>query len=309
MAATSSTSQQDAERAVEQSVSVLGLGQMGFAMAQVFIKKGYKTTVWNRTATKAQPLVAAGAVVATSAGECIASNQFIISCLVENEALAEILKTVEPQLCQGRILVDFSSATPSEARQFQTVVKELSVTYIRGSIASTPLYVGTPEISAWYCGNEQAFRSIESDLAVLAQPGYIDDDPGTIAVNECAAGNIFYAFAAGFVQAMAILKASGRYRPGGAERLMTETITPFLQTFPDFFRELAIQVDKKDYNSHGTGARLDQSAKSLSAMMRVNAELGLPSVILDPTLRLVKRRIAQGGADEELSSLVETIAQ
>ncbi|KIX98634.1 uncharacterized protein Z520_05935 [Fonsecaea multimorphosa CBS 102226] len=306
--AISSASQQAAEREVERSVSVLGLGQMGFAVAQAFTKKGYKTTVWNRTAAKARPLVAAGAIVATSVGDCIASNQLVLSCFIETQVLIEVLKTVDPQLCRGRVLVDFASGTLRETRQFQTIARELSFAYIRGSIASTPPYVGSSQIHAWYCGNETIFRSIQPDLAALAQPGYIDNDPGTIALHECAGGNIFYAFAAGFVQAMAVVKASGKCHPGGAEDFVNKFMIPFLHTFPDTFRDWAHQIDNQNYDAHGKGARLGQSAKSINLMRRFNTELGLTSVILDPVLSLIKHRIAQGGSNEELSSLVETIA-
>ncbi|MFC0335597.1 NAD(P)-binding domain-containing protein [Paenibacillus sepulcri] len=32
-----------------QPVSVIGLGMMGSALAQTFLKEGHQTTVWNRT--------------------------------------------------------------------------------------------------------------------------------------------------------------------------------------------------------------------------------------------------------------------
>ncbi|REN18832.1 NAD(P)-dependent oxidoreductase, partial [Mycobacterium tuberculosis] len=48
-------------------VSVLGLGAMGEAIARLYLDQGYKVTVWNRTAGKADALVAKGAVLARSA--------------------------------------------------------------------------------------------------------------------------------------------------------------------------------------------------------------------------------------------------
>ncbi len=42
-------------------VTVLGLGALGKALATAFLTNGHPTTVWNRTADKADPLVALGA--------------------------------------------------------------------------------------------------------------------------------------------------------------------------------------------------------------------------------------------------------
>ncbi|MEV4184161.1 NAD(P)-binding domain-containing protein, partial [Streptosporangium canum] len=43
------------------SVTVIGLGPMGQAMADAYLDGGYEVTVWNRTAGRADRLVARGA--------------------------------------------------------------------------------------------------------------------------------------------------------------------------------------------------------------------------------------------------------
>ncbi len=43
-------------------VTVIGLGPMGQALAGAFLKNGHPTTVWNRSAGKAEALVAQGAM-------------------------------------------------------------------------------------------------------------------------------------------------------------------------------------------------------------------------------------------------------
>jgi len=63
------------ERAVESrgadrgsAVTVIGLGSMGSALAGAVLEAGYPTTVWNRTAGKAEPLVRRGAARRHSRG-------------------------------------------------------------------------------------------------------------------------------------------------------------------------------------------------------------------------------------------------
>ncbi|CAL9657731.1 hypothetical protein SUDANB176_06864 [Streptomyces sp. enrichment culture] len=52
----------------KQSVTVIGLGPTGQAMAGAFLDRGYDVTVWNRTASRADALVARGAVLAPDVG-------------------------------------------------------------------------------------------------------------------------------------------------------------------------------------------------------------------------------------------------
>ena len=62
-------------------ISVIGLGDMGSALAYTLLKNGYSVTVWNRSADKADPLTAAGAVLASSAEEAISVSPATITCI------------------------------------------------------------------------------------------------------------------------------------------------------------------------------------------------------------------------------------
>ena len=57
---------------MSKAITVIGLGNMGSALARRFLAGGHPTTVWNRTAAKADPLRAAGATVAPNAASAIA---------------------------------------------------------------------------------------------------------------------------------------------------------------------------------------------------------------------------------------------
>src|ERR1035441_6298264 len=53
------------------SVAVIGLGIMGHSIAYNFLDKGYKVTVWNRSAGKANDLVSKGAILAASVAQAV----------------------------------------------------------------------------------------------------------------------------------------------------------------------------------------------------------------------------------------------
>lgn len=55
------------------AVTVIGLGPMGRAMTRTLLGHGHPVTVWNRTPSKADDLVAHGAVRATTVHDALAA--------------------------------------------------------------------------------------------------------------------------------------------------------------------------------------------------------------------------------------------
>ena len=160
----------------ERSVSVLGLGQMGSALARAYVTAGWKAIVWNRSAAKAGPLVAKGAIAAKSATRNQQPNvsvqvaSSLLTCLLDQKALHEIFANVSPHPDNGTILVDFTSGTPVEIQKTQQMINNLNISYIRAIVCTTPPYVGNPDTSLYHSGNSEAFKAISDDIGVLEKP-------------------------------------------------------------------------------------------------------------------------------------------
>jgi 3-hydroxyisobutyrate dehydrogenase-like beta-hydroxyacid dehydrogenase len=70
---------------MDNKVMVIGLGSMGSALAMALLKNDYEVTVWNRTASKAAPLLKAGAIQAGSVAEGVGANKLIVICVSNYE--------------------------------------------------------------------------------------------------------------------------------------------------------------------------------------------------------------------------------
>jgi NAD binding domain of 6-phosphogluconate dehydrogenase len=84
------------------SVTVLGLGAMGRALAAALLTAGHPTTAWNRTAAKADALVEQGATRAATPGDAVGSSDVLIACLIDYAAVDEVLRPVAGML-RGRV--------------------------------------------------------------------------------------------------------------------------------------------------------------------------------------------------------------
>ena len=62
----------------EKSISVVGLGNMGSALADVLLSNGFSIAVWNRTVSKATTLIERGATLAQNVAEAAGMSPSIV---------------------------------------------------------------------------------------------------------------------------------------------------------------------------------------------------------------------------------------
>ena len=67
-------------------VTVIGLGNMGSALARVLQENGRAVTVWNRSPEKATSLVEKGAILAPSAAAALTASPIVIVCVTNYTA-------------------------------------------------------------------------------------------------------------------------------------------------------------------------------------------------------------------------------
>src|SRR4051812_15021536 len=87
---------------VDMKLGFLGLGPMGAAMAARLIAAGHDVTVWNRTAAKADPLVASGGRRAESPADAATGADVVLSSLAEDNAVREVLLGAQGALAAMR---------------------------------------------------------------------------------------------------------------------------------------------------------------------------------------------------------------
>jgi 3-hydroxyisobutyrate dehydrogenase-like beta-hydroxyacid dehydrogenase len=124
-------------------VGFIGLGQMGHAIAANVLAGGHDLTVWNRSADKADDLVAAGARLASSAAEA-AAGEVVFSMLADDAA-------VEAVSFGGRGIL--GCASPAFHISLSTISPDLAVRLTDahaqqgGRFVSAPVF-GRPDAAA-----------------------------------------------------------------------------------------------------------------------------------------------------------------
>ncbi|MEV5934901.1 NAD(P)-dependent oxidoreductase [Streptomyces sp. NPDC052079] len=85
------------------TVSVLGTGIMGAAMARNLARAGHTVRAWNRTRAKAEPLAAEGAHIAGTPAEAVESADVVLTMLYDGPATLETMRRAAPALRPGTV--------------------------------------------------------------------------------------------------------------------------------------------------------------------------------------------------------------
>ncbi len=99
-----------------QKIAFLGLGSMGLPMARRLLDAGHPLTVWNRTAAKADALVADGAVRAATPAEAVRDADVVLTMLADPAAALAVADELIPALRPGTHWIDTSTVGPDTVR-------------------------------------------------------------------------------------------------------------------------------------------------------------------------------------------------
>lgn len=123
--------------AVPRNIGFIGLGLMGRPMAVNLLKAGHRLTVWNRTASRAQELVSAGATLAKSPREVAETSDVLITIVSDPPAIESVLWGSGDQndgalaaLKAGSLYIDSSTISPSLVRKISSACEKQGVRFL-----------------------------------------------------------------------------------------------------------------------------------------------------------------------------------
>ncbi|TPQ20376.1 NAD(P)-dependent oxidoreductase [Streptomyces sporangiiformans] len=282
------------------SITVLGLGLMGTALATAFLKAGHPTTVWNRTPSKTAPLTAQGATPAATPAEAITANPLVLVCLTTYDDVTELLHPHTTALA-GRTLVNVTNGTPVQARKAAAWAEEHGIAYVDGGIMAVPQMIATPAAYVLYSGAQEAYETYRPALAALGGTRWTGTDPGLASLYDLSLLTGMYGMAMGVAQSFALIRSEGI----GA-REFAPLLTDWLNAMPNVLVPgTAEAVDSGHHLTDVSTLAVNQAA--FPNLLTTFTDQGVRPELFAPMLQLLDRAIAEGHAQDGLSRLVELL--
>jgi 3-hydroxyisobutyrate dehydrogenase-like beta-hydroxyacid dehydrogenase len=282
------------------STTFLGLGAMGSALATAALAAGRPALVWNRDPRRAQTLRERGASVAGSVQEAVAGSGAIVACLYDHQSVHDVLDPVAAGL-SGRTVINLTTTTPNESREFAAWAAERGITYLDGAIMAVPQMIGGPGSAILYSGSVAAFERHRALLDLWGESSYFGSDAGMASLYDMAMLTGMYTMFAGFMHGAAMVGSEGVSATEFAARQ-----APFLAAMAGGVAGFAATIDAKDYA--GTGQQsLRFTEIALAALMRASTEQGVDAEVLRPVYDTVRRQIAAGFGDQGTARVFEEL--
>ncbi|KAB8161597.1 NAD(P)-dependent oxidoreductase [Streptomyces sp. 3MP-14] len=282
----------------KQSVTVIGLGPMGQAMAGAFLDRDYDVTVWNRTPSRADALVGRGAVRAPSVAEALAAHELVVLSLTDYDAMYATLEPASAALA-GRTLVNLSSDTPEKAREAARWAAARGAVQLTGGVTVPPAGIGRAESSTFYSGPREVFDRHRAALEVITgRTDHRGEDPGLAALMYQIGMVMFWTSMLSYWQAIALAHANG---------LTAADILPHAvetaESLPGF---LSFYAERIDAGRHvGDVDRLAMGTASVEHVLHTNADAGVDTTLPATVVELFRRGMDAGHTGDSFSSLVE----
>lgn len=280
------------------SISVIGLGAMGSALATALLAQGRQVTVWNRTTARTEPLVKIGAQAAATVADALTASPVVILCVFDYPSVLELLTPAETALA-GRTVINLTNGRPSEARAMAQWITERGADYLDGGIMAVPPMIGSPHSLILYSGSARAFEANRGTLEIFGRAQFFGTDPGLASLHDLSLLAGMYGTFAGFFHAAALVGTEG---VKAADFLAL--LNPWLEAVLTFLPGLAQQIDASDYTLDVT-SNLQMQVGGLANILQASTEQGISPALLAPLQELFHQRLAAGHGAEDISGVIE----
>ena len=193
-------------------VGLIGLGLMGKPMGMNLLKAGFPLTVWNRTASRADELVAAGAKFAPSPRDLAADSELVISIVSDPPALEEVLwgqNGAMQGLRRGSIYIDSSTVSPTLVRKVATTCEERGVRFLDAPVTGGDWGAKKGELVFMVGGDATTLAEVEPVLRVLGKKWFHLGPNGAGQTIKLAMNLILALEVDALAEAMALVTAAG----------------------------------------------------------------------------------------------------
>jgi len=142
-------------------VGFIGLGIMGKGMANNLLKAGFALTVWNRTASRMDTLVEAGAKAGKSPADVAANSDIIVVCVSDTPDVEKVILDEDGVIHgakKGSLVVDCSTISPQVTREIAAKLGEKGVKMLDAPVSGGSEGAARGTLTIMVGGDEDQFQ-------------------------------------------------------------------------------------------------------------------------------------------------------
>ena len=284
------------------TIGWIGIGRMGFAMAERLAKAGADLTVWNRTRAKAEPLAAHGARIADKLAD-LAQCDIVYVMVSTYDDVQEVL-TGKSGLLAGatvpKLIVECSSISLEGSAELRAALAARGVQMLAAPVSGNAKVIKAGRLSFVCSGPREAFDAALPSMKLIApSASYVGEGELSRVVKICH--NVFLGVV---IQSLAEITVLAQ--KAGVPR----------HVFLEFINQSVMGSVFSRYKTPAL-VNLDMKVTFTPALLRKDLDLGLdaarrlevPMPLASITRDIVQSLIGHGMDDEDFAKLIVLQAQ
>lgn len=175
------------------TIGWVGMGRMGYPMAERLVRAGYEVRIWNRTRSKAEPLAAAGATLVDSPRDL--ADVDVFCTMVSTGADVEQVYFGDNGVLSGdaspQIMIDWSSISVDHSAELRERVNARGAEFLCSPVSGNGKCVKSGKLSAVVSGPHGVYEAVRDIIETVAANGVSYVGEGELARFCKIAHNVF----------------------------------------------------------------------------------------------------------------------
>jgi 3-hydroxyisobutyrate dehydrogenase-like beta-hydroxyacid dehydrogenase len=276
-------------------IGVIGLGLMGTALTERLLEQDHRVAVWNRTRSKADPLLARGEEWSDNP---LAICRRVIISLYTTDVVAQVLQEMQGGLRPRQILLDTTTGEPAQTAALGERLAARGVRYLEAPISGSSEQTRRGEATVIVVGPRETFEACADLWRVLGAKTFHVGPCGSAARMKLITNLVLGLNRAALAEGLAFAEALG-VPPATALEVMTGSNA--------YSRAMDVKGRKMVERDFTAQARLSQHLKDVRLMLQAAGEAGVTLPLADTHRRLMEQTESAGLGDLDNSAIIEIL--
>jgi 3-hydroxyisobutyrate dehydrogenase len=291
------------------TVALLGLGTMGNGMATNLLKAGFPLTVWNRTASKAEPFAAGGARVASDPADAVRGAEVVIAMLADDHASREAWLGAQTGVqtgqagaleaaAAGTVLVECSTVSPAWIADLAGLAAARGLALLDAPVTGSRTHAAAGQLSLLVGGPESALDQVRPALESISKEVLYLGPSGSGAKLKLINNFLCGVQIASLAEALTWIERSGLD--------VTQSLNFLKSGAPGspLLTGLSARMTTRDYT---VNFLLKLMTKDLLYAQAAASETGVDLTTAANARALFEQAIAKGLGDQDMAAIIEPI--
>ena len=208
-------------------IGFIGLGAMGAGIVPRLLAAGHAVTGWNRTRSKAEPLIKEGMSWADSPRAVAARSEVVFSILTDAAAVRSVAlgeNGIVAGLKPGGVFVDMSTIAPDASRDIAAGVAKAGFTMLDAPISGSPVTLAQGKASIMVGGDRAAFERARPALLAIGQRATYIGANGLAAQMKLAINLVLMVEVIAFGEGVALAEKGGVPRDIAVDAMLNSVV-------------------------------------------------------------------------------------